>query len=561
MWLLSREGTIGTMTDDGAAGRLIERYWDDLLALEPLLGTAIGDERYDDRLPDPGPDGRAERERLHRGALDEAAALNGSALDDDTRITLDILDAIARRELAGLEHRTDRLSAVSHLWGPAGLIGELASLQQADTPERVERYTARLAATPAYYEAVHEIMREGIGDGVTAPRIVVERTLAQTDRLIDAGAQDSPALAPVPNDDARARELVVGVVAEHLLPALERYRDAVRDYLPHATETIGLSALPNGDAMYAAQILAWTTLELDPREVHELGAKDLDRIQEERQRSAEALGHPDAAAAEAAIAGDQAFRFGSPEELKATAEDQVARSWDRAPSWFGRLPSSNCEVRLVEAFREADMPFAFYNPPTEDGSRPGVYYVNGFDLSRKPRHHLASTTYHEANPGHHFQIALEQEMEGRPPLRRFGGFLAGSAFTEGWGLYSERLADEMEMYDDEYERLGMLDLQGMRAGRLVTDTGIHALGWTRERAIQTLEEAGVPNVEATIEIDRYITMPGQALSYKIGQFEIEKQRVAAAEREGASFSLQGFHDRLLALGSLPLGALRRELER
>lgn len=549
------------MTDDGAAGRLIERYWDDLLELEPLIGTAIGDERYDDRLPDPGPDGRAERERLHRGALDEAAALNGSALDDDTRITLDILDAIARRELAGLEHRTDRLSAVSHLWGPAGLIGELASLQRADTPERIERYAARLAATPAYYEAVLEIMREGIGDGVTAPRIVVERTLAQTDRLIEAGAQDSPTLAPVPNDDARARDLVVGVVSEHLLPALERYRDAVRDYLPHATETIGLSALPNGDAMYAAQILAWTTLELDPREVHELGAKDLDRIQEERQRSAEALGQPDAAAAEAAIAGDEAFRFGSPEELKATAEDQVARSWDRAPSWFGRLPSSNCEVRLVEAFREADMPFAFYNPPTDDGSRPGVYYVNGFDLSRKPRHHLASTTYHEANPGHHFQIALEQEMEGRPPLRRFGGFLAGSAFTEGWGLYSERLADEMGMYDDESERLGMLDLQGMRAGRLVTDTGIHALGWTRERAIQTLESAGVPNVEATIEIDRYITMPGQALSYKIGQFEIEKQRAEAAVREGASFSLQGFHDRLLALGSLPLGALRRELAR
>ena len=549
------------MADNGAAERLIERYWEGLLEAEPLLGTAIGDERYDDRLPDPGPEGRAERERLHRGALDEAAGLDGSALEDDTRIALDILDAIARRELAALEYRTDRLSAVSHLWGPAGLVGELASLQQADTPERVERYAARIAATPAYYEAVKEVMREGIADGVTAARIVVERALAQTERLIEAGAQDSPALAPVPAEDARARDLVAGVVAEHLLPALERYRDAVRDYLPHATETIGLSALPNGDAMYAAQILSWTTLELEPREVHELGRTDLDQIQEERRRSAEILGHPDAATAEAAISGDDSLRFGSPEELKAAAEEQVRKSWDRAPAWFGRLPSSNCEVKLVEAFREADMPFAFYNPPTQDGSRPGVYYVNGFDLSRKPKHHLASTTYHEANPGHHFQIALEQEMEGRPPLRRFGGFLAGSAFTEGWGLYSERLADEMELFEDESERLGMLDLQGMRAGRLVTDTGIHALGWTREQAIQTLEDAGVPNVEATIEIDRYITMPGQALSYKIGQFEIEKQRALAAEREGAAFSLQGFHDRLLALGSLPLGALRRELGR
>src|SRR5919198_2196345 len=186
------------MADNGAAERLIERYWDGLLEAEPLLGTAIGDERYDDRLPDPGPEGRAERERLHRGALDEAAALDGSALDGDSRITLDILDAIARRELATLEHRTDRLSAVSHLWGPAGLVGELASLQQTDTPERVERYAARIAATPAFYEAVQEVMREGIADGITAPRIVVERTLAQTDRLIEAGGGGAPPPPPPP---------------------------------------------------------------------------------------------------------------------------------------------------------------------------------------------------------------------------------------------------------------------------------------------------------------------------------------------------------------------------
>ena len=226
--------------------------------------------------------------------------------------------------------------------------------------------------------------------------------------------------------------------------------------------------------------------------MHELGVADLEKIQDERARAAEILGHPDAATAEAAIAEDPAFRFTSPDQLKATAEEQVRRSWDLAPSWFGRIPSANCEVRLVEEFREADMPFAFYNPPTEDGSRPGVYYVNGFDLERKPKHQLASTTYHEANPGHHFQVALEQEMEGRPALRRFGGFLAGSAFTEGWGLYSERLADEMGLYLDEAERLGMLDLQGMRAARLVVDTGIHALGWTRERAIETLRGRRAP---------------------------------------------------------------------
>jgi uncharacterized protein (DUF885 family) len=185
--------------------------------------------------------------------------------------------------------------------------------------------------------------------------------------------------------------------------------------------------------------------------------------------------------------------------------------------------------------------------------------VNGYELSSRPRHHLATTTYHEANPGHHFQIAIEQEMGDRPNLRRFGGLMAGSAFAEGWGLYSERLADEMGLFVDQAERLGMLDAQAHRAARLIVDTGIHAFGWDRDRAIATLEEAGVPHVDALIETDRYITLPGQALSYKIGQFEIERERAEAAKRDGDAFSLSDFHDRLLALGSLPLPALRREL--
>jgi len=541
-----------------AARDLIERYWEGLLETEPILGTVVGDERFDDRLPDPSAEGRAARDRLHRGALAELAALPRDLPDEDARMGLDILEAIAYRDLAALEHRTDRLWAVSHLWGPAGLIGELASLQRTDTPERIDRYVERLSGTPAFYDAAVEVMLEGIADGVTAPRIVVERAIAQAERVIEAGVQGSPALAPLAGGDDGSRAEVAVAVETHLLPALGRYLDGLRSYLSSATETLGLHALPGGDAMYAAQILSWTTLPLDAQEVHELGLQDLAEIQEERREAVSALGFADADAAEAALLGEV---FASPEELKSIAEGQVARCWDAAPSMFGRLPSANCEVRLVEAFREADMPFAFYNPPTDDGSRPGVYYVNGHDLDGKPRHHLASTTYHEASPGHHFQIALEQEFRDRPPLRRFGGFMAGSAFIEGWGLYSERLADEMGLFLDEKERLGMLDLQGMRAARLVVDTGLHALGWSRDRSIQALVEAGVSRSDAEVETDRYVTMPGQALSYKIGQFEIERQRAVTAEREGAGFSLPGFHDRLMSLGSLPLAALRRELER
>jgi uncharacterized protein (DUF885 family) len=549
------------MTESNDAARdLVDRYWERLLEVEPIIGTLVGDERYDDRLPDPSEAGRAERETLHRSALEELALLDRDLEDEGLRTTLDVLEAIASRELASLAHRLDRLSSVSHLWGPGGLVGELASMQRADTSERLDRYVARLSATPAFYDAVFDVMRDGVAAGVTSPRVVVERAIAQVERLVATPVDQSPAMLPLREDDAEAHERVTAALSEHLMPALGRYVDALRDYLPSATETLGLSALSGGDEMYAAQILSWTSLPLEARKVHDLGVEDLAKIQDERRLTAERIGAPDAKGA-VALLDQRGNRASTKEELVALAQAQVAKGWDAAPGWFGRMPSANCTVKPVEEFREADMPFAFYQPPSADGTRQGTYYVNAGDLDGKPLHHLATTTYHEANPGHHFQIALEQEMGERPALRRFGGLMAGAAFAEGWGLYSERLADEMELFEDEGERMGMLEMQGMRAARLVVDTGLHAFGWSRQQAIDLLEEAGVAHTDAVIETDRYITIPGQALTYKIGQFEIEAQRGEAAKRAGDAFSLSDFHDRLLALGSLPLSALKRELSR
>lgn len=542
-----------------AASSLVDRYWQQLLETDPMIGTMTGDERYDDRLPDPSEAGRAARETLHRGALEELALIDRGLPDEGLRTTLDMLEAIALRELASIDHRLDRLLAASHLWGPGGLLAELGSLQRADTPERLDRYVGRLRATTEFYEAIRDVLRDGVAAGVTAPRVVAERAIGQVERLLSLDPSESPAVQPVPEEDADGRERVAQVLRETVMPALSGYVDALREYLPDATETIGISALPGGDAMYEAEILSWTTLPLEARKVHDLGLEDLEKIQEERRLIAERLGHPDVGSAIAELNGSGRNTAESRAALVALAEDQVRRGWDAAPRFFGRRPNENCEVRPVEEFREADMPFAFYQPPSEDGSRPGVYYVNAYDLPTRPLHHMATTTYHEANPGHHFQIAIEQEIGDRPALRRFGGLMAGSAFCEGWGLYSERLADEMGLFLDDVERLGMLDAQAHRAARLIVDTGIHAFGWTREAAIAQLQEAGVPHTDAVIETDRYITLPGQALTYKIGQFEIEHQRAEATKRDGAAFSLSDFHDRLLGLGSIPLSALRREL--
>ncbi|MEA2557421.1 MAG: hypothetical protein QOG88_959 [Actinomycetota bacterium] len=546
------------MEQAARAREIADRYWDELLALEPMLGTMSGDERFDDRLPDPGPDGRAASETIQRRVLADIEALDTTGLDEVMRTTVDVVEAIALRYLAAAEHRTDLLAPASHWFGPASVLAEIGSLQQADTPERLDRLEARLRAIPAFIEATQGVAEEGIARGVTSPRVVAERAVAQLERIMALGSEDSPALAQAKDNDARTR--LAGVIAQVVNPAYERYVAFLREgYLPHATETIGLSALPGGDAMYSAEVLASTTLPMDPQEIHDLGHERFDAIQEERAEIAKRLGYASAKEAVAAHVASGKDSIATKDELKALAEEQVRRSWDAAPAFFGRLPSTWCEVQLVEEFREADMAFAFYNAPTADGSRPGVYYVNGFDLGARERHGLASVTYHEAHPGHHFQIALEQETEDRPAVRRFGGFMAGSAFCEGWGLYSERLADEMGLYVDDWERMGMLEAQAHRAGRLITDTGIHALGWGRERSIEKLVEGGVSPSDAVIEIDRYIAMPAQALSYMIGMIEIQKAREAAEAREGSAFSLKDFHDRVLSLGQLPLPALRREL--
>jgi uncharacterized protein (DUF885 family) len=549
------------MTDANQGAReLADRYWDDLLELEPILGTEVGDERFDDRLPDPTENGRARRQQVQSAALTTIGAVDREALDAVTRTTLDVMEAIATRDLESLQYRFDRFGAVSHLWGPGNLLAEIGSRQRADTPERLDRYLARLRAVPAYLDAMAEVAEEGARLGQVAPALVVDRTIAQIQRLLAIDPADSPALMPVPEASTEGREGVVGIVRAGIAPAYARYLEMLRGYRPVARETIGLSALPGGDEMYAAEVRAWTTLPLAADEVHRIGLEDFERIQHERRECARRLGHEDPAEAVAEYWATGRNVASSRDEMVRLAQAQVERSWEAAPRWFGGMPHANCEVRAIEEFREADMPFAFYQSPTADGSRPGVYYVNTSDLAERPLHHLAATTYHEANPGHHFQVSIEQEIPDRPSIRRFGGILAGSAFIEGWGLYSERLADEMGLYQDEYERMGMLEAQAWRAARLVVDTGIHAFGWTREQSVELMVSGGVPRLDAEIETDRYITMPGQALAYKVGQIEIERWRGEAEKREGAEFDLKGFHDRLLGLGSLPLGALQREIE-
>jgi uncharacterized protein (DUF885 family) len=357
------------------------------------------------------------------------------------------------------------------------------------------------------------------------------------------------------------RERIRDIVRDVVRPADAAFLEALRGpYLAASRTDPGIWSAPNGDALYRTAIRAWTTLEMDPREIHQVGLDEFASIEAERRAIANAAGFgDDSAAYRAHIDDDAANTPRTKDEMLARATEDIDRAIALAPRYFGTLPRAGLEVRAVEEFKEADAPFAYYYPPSTDGSRPGIYYANGYDLPSRKYTKLATTTYHEAVPGHHFQITLEMENPNLNTFRRLGSRMVGGAYVEGWGLYSERLADEMGLFRDEAERFGMLDGQAWRAARLVVDTGMHALRWTRQQSIDFLLQAGLSSTDATIETDRYIAWPAQALTYKLGQRAIEQLRRQLTDRDGSRFDLREFHDQVLGHGSLPLATLEREL--
>jgi uncharacterized protein (DUF885 family) len=544
---------------NAAVNDLADRFWEGVLERDATWATVLGDERFNDRWPDLGPDGRAADEAAFRATLEEARAIPSDGLEPEQVITRDLLIVVAENHLAALEQKQYQL-AVDHMGGPQVWPAQMAQYQPADTPERMEKLLARWRAYPAMIEQYVATLAEGIADGRTAAAVPVRRAIEQTERLLALAPADHPATSMVDVGE-QDRAPIAGAVEEHVYAGLRRlHRFLVDEYEPHARQQPGLSATPGGEAAYRLAIRMHTTIEPTAAEVHEFGLADLEAIEAEKDEIARRLGHADRHAMRAALADDPANHTDDPEAIVRLAQAQTDRAYAAAPKYFGRLPRTNCIVKAVEAYREKDSPPAFYMPQSLDGSRPGQYYINTFQPADRQLHKIAAITFHEATPGHHFQIAIEMELGGLPAFRTLGSRMAGAAYAEGWGLYTERLADEMGLYANEQERFGMLEAQSFRAARLVVDSGLHAMGWTRDQAIAFMHERGsLPMVDAEIEVDRYTVWPGQALSYKLGQREIERARAEVSERMGDRFDLRAFHDEVLGHGSLPLATLRREI--
>ena len=544
---------------NAAVNELADRFWEGILERDPTWATLLGDERHNDRWPDLGPDGRAADEAAYRSALAEAAAIPADGLAPEQVITRDLVILVAENQLEALAQKQYQL-ALDHMSGPQVWPAEMAQYQPADSAERLDKLLARYAAYPALVEQYIGTLSEGVSDGRTAATVPVRRAIEQIDRLLAMAPPDHPAAAMVTVDD-ESRPRVVEAVEEHVYTGLRRLRDYLaQEYEPHAREQPGLSATPGGDAAYRLAIRTQTSIDTTAEEVHAFGMADLDSIEAEMDEIAGRLGLADRHALRASLLEDASNHTSDPEALVRLAQDQTDRAYAAAPTYFGRIPSANCYVKAVEPYREAESPPAFYMPPTIDGSRQGQYYINTYQPEERQLHRIAAITFHEATPGHHFQIGIEMELQGLPAFRILGARMAGGAYVEGWGLYTERLADEMNLYADDRERMGMLEAQAFRAARLVVDSGLHAMGWSRDQAVAFMHERGsLPMVDAEIEVDRYTVWPAQALCYKIGQREIERARADVASRMGSRFDLRAFHDEVLGHGSLPLATLRREI--
>jgi uncharacterized protein (DUF885 family) len=544
---------------DSALAALALDYWEGVLRRNPVLATFLGDYRYNDRLPDVGPEGRATEESDLRDVLRRLDALRGAPFAVEDRITRDMLRLAVQAGLDALRLRLDEMS-VDQMEGPQVWLLELLNWHPTDTPEHVEQLIARYRAFDRYMDQYLDALRDGVRDRRTAPTIAVERVLAQLRGLVGTPTEDSPLTAPAPNQPDRIASDLRRAVEDVVYPAFRRMLDFLEDYLRrHARTDPGVWAVADGDEIYGLLARQHTTTDLGADELHQMGREDLEQIHREML----AIMHQRAGSDSSirlfteALTRDPHNLAASREELVRIAEQLLASAQAALPRAFGRLPGLPIVVKPIEEFRERDAPAAYYFQGAADGSRPGIFYINTFEPASRPKHTLPALAFHEGVPGHHLQVALAQETRHLPAFRRLSAGWLGNAFVEGWALYTERLADELGLYADDLARFGMLGYQAWRACRLVVDTGLHHLRWSREQAVEFFfDNVGLTERETVNEVDRYIVWPGQALAYKVGQREIEAARRDREAALGAGFDLRAFHDELLRHGPLPLSTLR-----
>lgn len=547
---------------DESLQRLADDYWDAVLAAAPSAATVLGDHRFDDRIEDFSLEAEAELRAQLAVFHERLTALDGPALEGDDRVTAGQLageldDALRAIDLRLLELASD------HMTGFHVELLQAVPVMSAPDAATAAMLVERFRQVPTALDALAGRFADGAAAGRTPASVCIARSLNTIEGYL-ASPLDRDVIAAITGPagwegEGAWRETLAAVARDVVRPAYRRFADALRENLvPVARDDdhCGLSWLDDGGAVYSALVEHHTTLELAPEEIHAIGMEEVTEKlpREYAELGGRLFGISDHAGVLERLRKDPSLRYSSGDDVMADARTTLEAALAAMHEWFGRLPQSACAIEPVPEFLAADAPAAYYYPPAGDGSRGGTYYVNTHSPEDKSRYETASIAFHEAIPGHHLQLAIATELIELPKFRRFS--LANTAYVEGWGLYAERLAAEMGLYRTDLERLGMLAGDSIRACRLVVDTGLHALGWTRAQAIDFMA-ANVPVSieEVAVEVDRYIGMPGQALAYKVGQREIFRLRAMARDRLGDAFDIKGFHDTVLGSGAIRLPML------
>jgi uncharacterized protein (DUF885 family) len=548
-----------------AAGARVKALADEFVSAyfdrSPESATLFGvPGRHHDKLTDNSLDA------LKAWETREDALLNRLRQIDPARIspgTLRATYAIARQALEGDVAKRicrDELWPVSQMTGWQVNLGYLVTIQPVGTDEARREAIARWSTLPAYIDREIVNLREGIGSGYTSPKLNVRIVIDQVRSLARTAVKDSPFGSPAQRDTTpEFKTAFTALVSDQIQPAMMRYADFLeKEYLPAAREAIAVAAQPNGAKCYDASVLYFSSIAKTAKEVHELGLRQNDELATEMKAIGRKLFNvEDVPTILQRARTDPAFKFKSREEKIAYSQAALQRAKEAVPGWFGLLPKADVVIRPYPAFREKNAPNE-YNPPAEDGSRPAVFFISAYQAEKQSRVVDESTAFHETIPGHHLQGAIALERKDIHPI---GRYLSNSGYAEGWALYAERVADEMKLFSSDLDRLGMLSSQALRASRLVVDSGLHTLGWTRQQAIDYMmtHTAETPHdIEA--EVDRYIIYPGQATSYMIGKLEISEARREAEASMGNRFDIKAFHDRVLEDGGVPISYLREKIK-
>jgi uncharacterized protein (DUF885 family) len=541
--------------------QLLKDEWEYELKESPERATVYGDYRYNDRWSDASLAHVQQQKRDLQEWLSKFEAVDTAGFNEQEKLNQSLMVRNLKQRLEAIELKTYEMP-IEQFNGAHLQAAQFVAIIPFNTTKQYEDYLSRLHRIPVLFDQVIEVLRQGEKDKLMPPRFLLEKTITQCKSIAEPAGEASPFGHPVAKfpdavaeaDRKRLHDAVITAVDNEVRPAYTKLANFIAiEYEPKGRAEPGIWSLPNGDTLYRFSIRRLTTTEMDPEYIHQLGLKEVARIEAEELAIAKKLGFADLKSFRASVKDNPKLLATSREQILDKYRGYIAQMQPELPKLFGLLPKTPLEVRPVQEFREKEAAGASYTTGTPDGSRPAIVYVNTGDYAHRSLITIETTAYHEGVPGHHMQIAIAQALPELPAFRQHGFF---SAYSEGWALYAERLGEDIGFYQDPYSRYGHLDAEMLRAVRLVVDTGVHYKHWTRQQMVDFFHEHSSedePSVQA--ETDRYIAWPAQALGYKLGQLEILKLRERAKTELGSKYDIRDFHDEVLNGAALPLDVL------